>query len=152
VIVIVGLFVSTVKLYVAVFVVSPSVKLIVQLHATLSVLVAGVTVNLFPFNVHVAFELFVTLGVIVSHVHALTPKSLITFVTTFSPVSTHKLLLVVFTTNATSVHVNVTVCDVVAFNIASLTCTVTVCVHVPFLYKLYVVLFPYTHHHPYADV
>ena len=120
-------------------------KLSVQLHATLSLFVVGVIVNLFPFNVHVALLLFVTLGVIVSQLHACAPKSLTTLFITLLPVITHNALLVVSTTNASSVHVNVTFCDVVAFSNASLTCTATVCVHVVFLYKLYVVLDQYTH-------
>ena len=110
-------------------------------------------VNWFPFNVHVALELFVTLvALTVSQLHACTHKSLTTFATVLFHVNTHKFLLVVSTTNATSVHVNVTFFAVVAFINASLTCTVTVSVHVPFLYKLYVVLDPYTPHHPYAAV
>ena len=131
---------------------SPSLNSIVQLHATLSLLFAGAIVNLFPFNVHVALLLFVTLGVIVSQPHACAPKSLTTLFTILFHVITHKLLLVAFNVNATSVHVNVTFLDVVAFINASLTCTATVCVHVPFLYKLYVVLHPYVPHHPYAAV
>jgi hypothetical protein len=101
-----------VKLYVAVFAVSQSVKLIVQLHDTLSFHAVGLIVNWFPFNVHVALELLVTLGVIVSQPHALTHKSVITLVIVLFPVNTHKLLLVVFTTNGASVHSYNTFCSV----------------------------------------
>ena len=127
-------------------------KLSVQLHATLSLFVVGAIVNVLPSNAHVAFQLFVTLTVIVSQSHACTPKSLITLFIVLFPVITHKSLLVVSTTNTTSCHVNVAFCTVVALSNASLTITGTVCVHVVFLYKLYPVLFPYVHAQLYGAV
>ena len=120
-------------------------KLSVQLHSTLSLFVVGAIVNSFPFNSHVAFQLFVTLTVIVSQSHALTHKSSITLFILLFPVITHNSLLAVVTVNSTSCHVNVAFCTVVALSNASLTITGTVCVHVVFLYKLYVVLDQYVH-------
>ena len=120
-------------------------KLIVQLHDTLSLFDAHVIVNLFPFNVHVALLLFVTVAVIVSQLHALAHKSLTTLLTVLLPVITHKFLLVVVTCNATSCHVNVAFLLLVTFHTASFTNTATVCVHVVHLYKLYHVFVPYVH-------
>ena len=105
---------------------SPSVKLIVQLHDTLSLLLSHVITNVVQLIFHVALLQLVTLAVIVSQLHALAHKSLTTLLTVLLPVITHKFLLVVVTCNATSCHVNVAFLLLVTFHTASLTNTATV--------------------------
>jgi hypothetical protein len=151
VIVIVGNTLSTTKLYVALSVLSPSLNSISQLHPSLSIHNASI-VNVFPFNVHVAFIHVTTVASILSQLHASAPKSTTTFSTTFVPVITHNSILSPLNVKSTSVHVIVTVLLSVSFSKISFNCTATLYVHTIPLYTSCSIAVPYTHAQLYAFV